>query len=143
MKILLSTICFAFLTLSYPAYSLIDPDSLDPSMPVVSYLISSDNIKIKSYRQGVPSHLTITLCNNCIEKTYSIATTATLKYLRKPIDKSDLALRLLQKKYPLVRLGINRSTQEITNLQIGASVYDELPLQKNKPVLPLSGVKKL
>lgn len=143
MKKVLTTLCFALLAFSQHSYSLVDPDSLDPSMPVVSYLISSDNIKIKSYRQGVPSHLTVTLCNNCIEKTYSIATTATLKYLRKPIDKSDLALRLLQEKYPRVRLGINRSTQEITNLQIGASVYDELPLQKNEPSLPLSGVKKL
>lgn len=129
MKILITTLYLTFLSLSYSAYALVDPDTQDPSMRVVSYLTSAENIEIKSYLQGTPSSLNVTLCKNCMVKTYTISPTATLEYLRQPLNKTELAGKLLQAKHPLIRLGINRSTQEIINLQIGANANDELPLE--------------
>ena len=133
MKPLLITLCFTLLSFNHASYALVDPDSLDPSMPVVSYLISADNIKITSYRQGSPSHLSVILCNNCKEKTYSLADSATLELFLQPLTKSELTINLLKKNFAQARLGIDRAKGEIIYLHLGANINDEAPTQHTNP----------
>lgn len=134
MKLLLITLCSTLLSFNHSSYALVNPDSLDPSMPIVSYLISTDNISITSYSKGSPSHFAVTLCNNCKEKTYSLAPSATLRTFRQPLDKSELTINLLKKKFSKVRLGIDREKSEIIYLHLGASADDEItPQQQNLP----------
>ena len=142
MKLLLITLGSILLSFNHSSYAQLDPDHLDPSMPVVSYLISADNIKIASYRQGSPSHLSVILCNNCKEKTYALAPTATLESFNQPLKQSELTIKLLKKEFEKVRLGVDRAKGEIIYLRLGASVDDELsPQQQEQQNLPR--VKKL
>ncbi|MBL4797901.1 MAG: hypothetical protein JKY50_10845 [Oleispira sp.] len=131
MKLLLTTLCVALLSFNNPSYALVDPDALDPSMSVVSYLIPAQAVKIASYKQGTPSHLKVILCNICAEKTYPISTTATLILFLKTLDKSELTANLLKKNFAEVRLAVDREKGEIIYLHLGASVDDELSPQQD------------
>lgn len=130
MKKILNALCFTLLAMSQYSYSLVDPDSLDPSMPVVSYLIPAADMKIESYRQGKPSHLSLILCPNCIEKTYKISDNAVLELSRAPLKKDQLTIQLMKKEFSKIRVGIDRTKQEIIYLRLNASANDELPEQE-------------
>lgn len=137
MKLLLSTLCIALLSFNNSSYALVDPDALDPNMPVVSYLVFTKNVKIASYKQGSPSHLKVILCDICLEKSYPLASDVTLELSSKPLKKLELTENLLKKNFEKVRLGIDRAKGEIIYLHLDASVDDEVSLQKNNP----AGVK--
>lgn len=128
MKLLLSAFFIALLSFNNSSFALVDPDSLDPSMVVVSYLISSENIKITAYHQGSPSKLSVKLCKNCIVKTYLLDPKAEFKLFNQPLNKTKLTEILLKKGFTQLRLAINRSKGMITYLYIGASPNDELSL---------------
>lgn len=130
MKKILTTLCFVLITFSSYSYSLVDPDSLNPSLPVVSYLIPSADMNIESYRQGTPSHLRLILCRNCMEKTYKISENAVLESSQNELKKGQLTVQLMKKEFAKVRVGIDRTKGEIVYLRLGASAYDELPNQE-------------
>ncbi len=141
MKLLLTTFCIALLSFNHSSYALVDPDSLDPSMPVVSYLIPTHSVKIASYKQGAASHLSVMLCYNCQEKTYPLASSVILKSFRQPLDRSELTINLLKKNFDQVRLGINRMKGEIIYLHLGASINDELSPDQKEIIHP-AGAKQ-
>lgn len=143
MKKILTTLCFTLLALSQYSHALVDPDSLDSGLPVVSYLIPADNMKIESYAQGKPSHLRLVLCRNCMEKTYKISDSAVLELSRKPLKRSDLTIELMKKEFNKIRIGIDRTKGEIIYLRLGASAYDELPEGQAIEEVNASGVIKL
>jgi hypothetical protein len=128
MKRLLSTLCIALLSFNNSSFALVDPDSLDPSMSVVSYLISSENLEITAYHLGSPSKLTVKLCKICNAKTYLLDPRAKFKIFNQPLNKTKLTEILLKKEFTQLRLAINRSKGMITYLYIGASPNDELSL---------------
>lgn len=94
----------------------VDPDNIDPTMPVVIYNILPNDLSIKSYRQGNPSHLNLLLCKRCLEKSYKINQEANLTYNQQSIELSDLALIVMKKEFNYISLTINRSTQSIDYL---------------------------
>lgn len=91
----------------------VDPDSLDPTMPFVIYNIGPKDLSIASYRQGKPSHFTLSLCRECLEKTYPLSPEATLTLDQQAITQSDLAIIVMKKEFNYISLSINRSTQSI------------------------------
>jgi len=131
MKLLLTTLCAALLSFNNLSHALVDPDSLDPGMSVMSYLIPAQAVKIASYKQGTPSHLKVILCNICTEKTYLISASATFKLFIKTLDKSELTASLLKKNFAEVRLAVDREKGEIIYLHLGASANDELSPQQD------------
>lgn len=138
MKLLLSTLCFTLLSFNPASYALVDPDSLDPSMPVVSYLIPATDLNIAAYKHGLPSHLKVILCDVCLEKTYLLSSDAILESSRQPLDKSKLTASLLKKDFSQIRLGVDRVKSEIIYLHLGASADDESAPQQSYSL----GVKK-
>lgn len=131
MKKILTTLCFTLLALSHYSYALIDPDSLDPGLSVVSYLIPADNMKIESYTQGKPSHLRLVLCRNCIEKTYKISDSAVLELSRKPLQQDQLTIQIMKKEYAKVRVFIDRTKAQIISLHLDANSGDAEPPEEN------------
>jgi hypothetical protein len=125
MKLLLSTLCIALLSFAHSSYALVDPDSLDPSMPVVSYLIPAENLQIVAYRLGSPSKLKVKLCRECFEKTYDLSPSAEFRLLNQRLDKTKLTEVLLKRELSQIRLAVNRRKGVITYLFIGASPNDE------------------
>ncbi|MBQ0729193.1 MAG: hypothetical protein KBT75_00760 [Oleispira antarctica] len=127
MKYLLTITLYFFFSASHADSSLVDPDSLDSSMPVVSYLIPASNLKIAAYYLGAPSKLSVKLCSKCIEKTYLLDPKAELKRSRILLKRDILTKTILNKKFQEVRLVVDRRIGSITSLHIGASPYDEMP----------------
>lgn len=126
---LLSMLFVALLSFNYSSYALVDPDSIDASMPVMSYLIPANNLKIEAYSLGSPSKLKVILCNECLEKTYTLAPSAKFRLLGLPLEKRKLTEVLLGKEHPMLRLAVNRSKGMITFLYIGVKDNEEfLPI---------------
>ncbi|MFT4764037.1 MAG: hypothetical protein ACI9OH_001130 [Oleispira sp.] len=99
----------------------VDPDTLDPTMPFVIYNIGPKDLSIASYRQGKPSHFTLSLCQACQEKTYPLSPEARLTLNQQTITQSDLAIIVMKKEFNYISLSINRSTKSIDFL-----AFDEL-----------------
>lgn len=74
----------------------IDPDTVDPEMMNVMYLISKDDIRITSYRSGHPSEFELKLCARCQRKKYQLASEAELLINGNPLVLKDLTLNLPQ-----------------------------------------------
>lgn len=125
MKYLLTITLYLFFSTSHADSSLVDPDSIDPSMPVVSYLVPESNLEITAYHLDSPSKLKVKLCRTCLEKTYLLDPKAELKLLGEPLDKAILTETLLKKEFPLLRLIVNRSKGMIIYLDIGVNRGDE------------------
>ena len=125
MKYLLAITLYLLFSTSYANESLVDPDSIDSSMPIVSYIISKDNLKIVGYRLSSPSKLQVKLCKKCEEKVYELDISADLRLLNKSLDKTALAEVLLRKEHPLLRLAVNRKKGMIIYLHIGVNKEDE------------------
>ena len=125
MKYLLTITLYLFLSTSYADSSLVDPDSFDSSMNVVTYQISAKNLKITAYHLGSPSKLKVKLCRDCLEKTYQLDPEAELKMFGEPLNKTKLTETLLRKKFSHLHLAINRSKGMITYLYFGVSPYAE------------------
>lgn len=125
MKYLLAITLSLLFSTSYANESLVDPESISSSMPVVEYLVPADNLKITGYRLGSPSKLQVKLCKRCSEKVYELDTSAKLILFNMPLDKTALAEALLKKEHPLLRLVVNRRKGMITYLHIGVNKQDE------------------
>jgi len=125
MKYLLTITLYFFFSASHADSSLVDPDSLDSSMPVVSYLIPASNLKIAAYQSGSPSKLQVKLCKICIRKIYQLSPEAELNIMGQPLEKTKLTEILLGKKVSQLRLAVNRSKGMIIYLYLGASPNDE------------------
>lgn len=125
MKLLLITLGSILLSFNHSSYALVDPDSINPSMPVVTYLIPASNLKIAAYRLGSPSKLTVKLCNQCLEKTYDLAPSAKFRLLQQPLDRTKLTEVLLKNQHPMLRLAVHRSKGMITFLHIGVRDNEE------------------
>lgn len=139
MKYLLTITLYLFFSTSYANNELVDPDSINPSMPVVSYLISESNLEIMAYRLGSPSKLKVKLCQQCSEKIYILDPDAELRLLKQPLATTKLTEALLKKDHPKLRLAINRSKGMIIYLHLGVNEYDEFvpnltpKVSKNNP----------
>lgn len=131
MKKVLISVCFTLLALSPYSYALVDPDSLDSGLSVVSYLISADDMKIESYSRGKPSHLRLILCRNCMEKTYKISDNAVLELSRKPLKQDQLTIQIMKKEYAKVRVFIDRTKAQIISLHLDANSGDGEPPEEN------------
>jgi len=134
MKYLLAITLSLLFSTSYANESLVDPESISSSMPVVEYLVPADNLKITGYRLGSPSKFQVKLCKRCLEKVYELDTSAELILFNMPLDKTVLAEVLLKKEHQLLRLVVNRRKGMITYLHIGVNKQDEFistaPLKK-------------
>ena len=125
MKYLLAITLSLLFSTSYANESLVDPESISSSMPVVEYLVPADNLKITGYGLGSPSKFQVKLCKRCLEKVYELDTSAKLILFNMPLDKTALAEALLKKEHPLLRLVVNRRKGMITYLHIGVNKQDE------------------
>lgn len=125
MKYLLAITMYLLFSTSHANNSLVDPDSIDSGMKVVSYLIPENNLKVTGYERGSPSKLKVKLCNICLKKTYKLSPTAELRLLNEPLNKEDLTEALLRKKHPLLRLVIDRNKGIVIYLHIGVNKDDE------------------
>jgi hypothetical protein len=103
MKLLLTTFCIVLLSFNHSSYALVDPDSVNASMPVMTYLIPANNLKIVAYRLGSPSKLKVKLCRECLEKTYDLSPSAEFRLLEQPLDKTKLTEVILRKEHPILR----------------------------------------
>lgn len=97
----------------------IDPDSIDPEMVRVAYIISIDDLNIQSYSNGIPSALSLKLCNRCKIKTYKLAKSLPLLLNEKPLKADDLTAALLKKVVDEIELGIDRANGTISYLFLG------------------------
>lgn len=97
----------------------IDPDSIDPEMVRVAYIISIDDLNIQSYSNGIPSTLSLKLCNRCKIKTYKLAKSLPLLLNEKPLKADDLTAALLKKVVDEIELGIDRANGTISYLFLG------------------------
>jgi hypothetical protein len=97
----------------------IDPDSIDTEMTQVMYLISPNDIRANTYKNGYPSVFSITLCKTCQQKSYTLKDGADLLLNEQPLDLSDLTITLIKKKFDVIQLGIDRSDRSITYLYLG------------------------
>jgi hypothetical protein len=125
MKLLLIILGSILLSFNHSSYALVDPDSINPSMPVVTYLIPANNLKIAAYRLGSPSKLTVKLCSQCSEKTYDLAPTAKFRLLQQHLEKEKLTEVLLRNEHPMLRLAVHRNKGMITFLHIGVMEHEE------------------
>lgn len=114
-----------FLSATYADSFLVDPDSLDPSMPSVDYLISSKNLAISKYHLNVPSLLKVKLCKKCLEKKYKLDNSAELRFEGKPLDKKELTETILKNTFSHLRLRVNRKKNMITYLYLGENPEKE------------------
>jgi hypothetical protein len=136
MKLLLTTFCIVLLSFNHSSYALVDPDSVNASMPVMTYLIPANNLKIVAYRLGSPSKLKVKLCRECLEKTYDLSPSAEFRLLEQPLDKTKLTEVILRKEHPILRLAVHRGKGMIIFLHIGVRDSEEfvpvLPIEINK-----------
>tara|TARA_B110001454_G_C12434644_1_gene315104 strand:+ start:25 stop:438 length:414 start_codon:yes stop_codon:yes gene_type:complete len=98
---------------------LIDPNSIDPEMTSVMYLISPDDIKTTAYKSGAPSNFNLKLCKACQIKPYSLKIDAELLLNEQPLTINDLAIQLIKKQFDVIQLGIDRTTNTITYIYLG------------------------
>lgn len=99
--------------------SSIDPDLVDAEMTRVMYIISPNDIRISTYKNGFPSVFTIKLCDNCQQKVYTLKDAAELLLHEQPLALEDLTRILLKKSFKKIQLGIDRSNRTITYLYLG------------------------
>lgn len=97
----------------------IDPNLIDPEMTQVMYLIGKNDVKTTSYKSGHPSAFELKLCTTCMKKTYLLKIGADLKIDAQPLAIEDLAINLIKKKFDVVQLGIDRTTNTITYIYLG------------------------
>lgn len=118
--ILLSLLTFSFFSFAETATTQgIDPDSIDPEMTQVMYLIGPDDLRITSYQGGHPSSFELKLCDVCRLKTYKLKSGAALLLNEKPLEMKQLAISLMKKSFDVIQLGINRPANTITYLYLG------------------------
>lgn len=97
----------------------IDPDLIDAEMNQVMYLISPNDIKVSTYKNGYPTIFSIILCKTCRQKSYTLKGGADLLLNEQPLGLSDLTTTLIKKKFKIIQLGIDRSNKSITYLYLG------------------------
>ncbi len=97
----------------------LDPDLVDPEMTQVMYVISPNDIKVATYRNGAPASLDLKLCDNCQIKRYRLADNAELLINERPLLLTELTLELIKKQFDAIQLGIDRSKQTISYLYLG------------------------
>lgn len=136
-KIILSTaflVCAVFINLnSYAdasANSLVDPDSIDPEIEQVMYIIEPTDLKVHQYSNGIPSSFNVKLCNVCQTKTYAFAKDSSLLLNEISLEIDDLAISLIKKNFNKIQLGIDRSNGTISYLYLGGINELTPPMQE-------------
>lgn len=93
--------------------TLIDPESIDPTMTSVAYTLESSDIRIVNYKTGSVNTLDLLLCKSCTITRYTISESAELLHHDSETKQSSIA-QLLAKKFKYIQVGLNRTTKEIT-----------------------------
>ena len=93
--------------------TLIEPESIDPTMTSVAYTLESSDIRIVNYKTGSVNTLDLLLCKSCKITRYTISESAELLHQDSVTKQSSIA-QLLAKKFKYIQVGLNRTTKEIT-----------------------------
>lgn len=96
-----------------------DPDKVDASMNLVSYTLPINTFKENNIQHWLlKPKLTLKLCSNCQFKTYRLPRSLKVNSQGNAYSQREVRSLLEPNNTPWVRIGINRSSSEVTYLEL-------------------------